>query len=339
MKFPTQHIQKLRSFGYTEREARFLNIVAIHSGYFTQTQLCPYVANRSGRATRSFTSRLLSRKHVRERKYQNNASVYHLAHRNIYQAIERENIRNRRSHTFDFVKTRLAMLDFVLAHLEFDYFEGEAEKVQYFEQHFEIRPQDMPGRTYRGANKVPDTIRYFVDKFPMFLDSTVAGEPLVTFTFIDSGFGNLDAFRTHLDAYATFLSRVPRFAFVFASPAQKLFDPAQKRFQNKTNPPTGKLSEQVARYFTLRANWEAKRYELLKDADIEFMNHARQCFTGETFESAFAEWKVGCLNERNLLAVLESPTRHKQEIRFSTYLLPRDYSSFGQNSVFLKKTA
>ena len=32
----------------------------------------------------------------------------------------------------------------------------------------------MPGRTYRGANKVPDTIRYFVDKFPLFLDSTVS---------------------------------------------------------------------------------------------------------------------------------------------------------------------
>ena len=339
MKFPTQHIQKLRTFGYTEREARFLYIVAIHSGYFTQTQLCPYVANKSGRATRSFTSRLLSRKHVRERKYQNNASVYHLAHRNIYQAIERENIRNRRSHTFEFVKTRLAMLDFLLAHLEFDYFEGEADKVQYFAQHFEVRPQEMPGRTYRGANRVPDTIRYFVDKFPMFLDSTVAGEPLVTFTFIDPGFGNLDTFRTHLDSYATFLSRVPRFAFVFASSAQKLFDAAEKLFRNKTNPPTGKLSEQVARYFTLRANWEAKRYELLKDTDIEFMNHARQCFAGGDFESAFAEWKAGRLKARDLVAVLESHKRHSQDIRFSTYLLPRDYSSFGQNSVFLKKTA
>ena len=339
MNFSNTHIANLRKLGYAEGEARFLYIVAIHSGYFTQTQLCPFLVSKSGRATRSFTSRLLSRKHVRERKYQNNASVYHLAHRRIYQAIERENLRNRRSHTFDFIKTRLAMLDFVLSHLEYDYFEGEAEKVQYFEQHFEIRPQDMPGRTYRGANKVPDTIRYFVDKFPMFLGSTVAGRPLVTFSFIDPGFGNLDAFRTHLDAYSSFLQRIPRLALVFASPAPKLFDAAHKLFQNKMDPPTGKLSEQVMRYFTLRANWEAKRYELLKDTDIEFMNHARQCFTGETFESAFAEWKAGHLGERELVAVLENRTRQKQEVRFSTCLLPRDYSSFGQNSTFLKKTA
>lgn len=333
------HIASLKKLGYTEREARFLYIVAIHSGYFTQTHLCPFLASKSGRATRSFTSRLLSRKHVRERKYQNNASVYHLAHRRIYQAIERENLRNRRSHTFEFMKTRLAILDFMLSRLEYDYFEGEAEKVQYFEQHFQIRPQEMPGRTYRGANKVPDTIRYFVDKFPMFLDSTVAAKPLVTFSFIDPGFGNLDAFRTHLDAYLSFLQRLPHFAFVFASPTPKLFDSAQKLFHNKMNPPTGKLSEQVTRYFTLRANWEARRYELLRDSDIEFMNHARQCFAGEAFESAFAEWKAGLISERHLVAVLETRTRENKEIRFSTFLLPRDYSSFGQNSTFLKKTA
>lgn len=339
MNFSSQLIANLRKLGYTDREARFLYIVSIHSGYFTQTQLCPFLASKSGRATRSFTSRLLSRKHVRERKYQNNAHVYHLAHKRIYQAIERENLRNRRSHTFEFVKTRLAMLDFVLSHLEYDYFEGEPEKIQYFEQHFQVRPQEMPGRTYRGANKVPDTIRYFVDKFPMFLDPTVAAKPLVTFSFIDPGFGNLDAFRTHLDAYSSFLQHIPRFAFVFASSTPKLFDAAHKLFQNKMNPPTGKLSEQLIRYFTLRANWEAKRYELLKDSDIEFMNHARQCFAGEAFNTAFAEWKAGHLGERELVGVLHNRARQKQEIRFTTYLLPRDYSSFGQNSTFLKKTA
>lgn len=339
MNFSHTHIANLRKLGYTDCEARFLYIVAIHSGYFTQTQLCPFLASKSGRATRSFTSRLLLREHVRDRKYQNNASVYHLAHRRIYQAIERENLRNRRNHTFEFMKTRLAILDFVLSHLEYDYFEGEAEKVQYFEQHFQIRPQDMPGRTYRGANKVPDTIRYFVDKFPMFLDSTVAEKPLVTFSFIDSGFGNLDAFRTHLEAYSSFFQRIPRFAFVFASPIPRLFSAAHKLFKNRTNPPTGKLSEQVIRYFTLRANWEAKRYELLKDSDIEFMNHAWQCFAGEVFESAFAEWKAGRISERDLVAVLETRTRHSQDIRFNTYHLTRDYSLLGQNAAFLRKTA
>jgi len=197
----------------------------------------------------------------------------------------------------------------------------------------------MPGRTYRGANKVPDTIRYFVDKFPLFLDSTLPGEPRVTLTFIDPGLRNLEAFKTHLDAYSSFLSRIPRFAFLFASPDARLFTPAERLFREATDPQPGKLSEQVARYFRLRADWEAKHYELLKDPDIEFMNHAKQCFPGEVFERAFADWKAGRLKQRDLIAVLENRPRRRQESEFKTCLLLRDYSSFGQNSHFSRKLA
>jgi len=339
MKFATEHIEALQRFGYTQQEACFLYIVAIHSGYFTQRQYCEFGPKKTGCIVHGFASKLVARGHAIEHRYQNNARVLHFTHKAMYCAIGKENIRNRRKHTFEFMKGRLAILDFVLRHIQHDYLEGEAEKIQYFEQRFQIRPRDMPGRTYRGANKVPDTTRHFVDKFPLFLDSTVASEPLVTLTFIDAGAGNLEAFKTHLSAYATFLSRIPRFAFIFASPQARLFKAAEKHFRETTNPRPGKLSQQVARYFELRASWEAKEYELLKDPDIEFMNHARQSFADEVFESAFKEWKAGRLAQKDLVAVLENRPRRTQQIEFRTFLLPHDYSSFGQNSQFVRKLA
>jgi hypothetical protein len=196
----------------------------------------------------------------------------------------------------------------------------------------------LPSRTYRGANKVPDTIRYFVDKFPLFLDSTLPGEPRVTLTFIDPGLRNLQAFQTHLDAYSSFLNRIPRFAFLFASLDARLCTPAERLFREATDPQPGRLSEQVARYFRLRADWEAKHYELLKDPDIEFMNHAKQCFPGQVFERAFADWKAGRLEQRDLIAVGENRPRRRQEIESKTCLLLRDYSSFGQELAFQPKT-
>jgi len=329
--FPEQ-IKVLRGFGYTESEARFLCIVATHSGYFTPKQFSDFSDNKSGRAIHSFTTRILSQKHAHERRYQNNARVYHLTHRRIYCALDMENIRNRRSHSFEFIKTRLAILDFVLSHLQHAYFEGEFDKVQYFQEQFEIRPQEMPGRTYAGANQVPDTIRYFVDKFPMFLDSATPGQPLVTLTYIDPGFGNLSAFRTHLQAYSIFLSRLPRFAFLFASPHTRLFPKAERLFAQHINPRPGELSAQVARYFRLRSAWDAKRYEALSNDDLEFLNHAKQCFSGELFESTYRKWHAGTVTENELVAQLEGRSRRRQETLFRTCLLPRDYSSFGQNS-------
>jgi hypothetical protein len=339
MRIPKEHIQKLQSFGYTEREARFLYIVAIHSGYFTQQQYTEFGPKRAGCITHGFTSKLIARGHAIEHKYQNNARVFHFTHKGMYSAIGKENLRNRRKHTFEFMKTRLAMLDFVLGHLQHDYFESEAEKVQYFEQRFGIRPQDMPGRTYRGANKVPDTIRYFVDKFPMFLESNPAGLCVPTFTFVDPGAQTPDTFKTHMSAYASFLARIPHFAFIFASPSAKLFAAAQKLFHATVNPPISKLLDQLTRYFRLRADWEAKRYELLKDSDIEFMNHARQCFAGQSFEQAYTHWKAARLTQRDALATLEKEPRLMQKIEFRTYLLPRNYSSFDQNSHFSEKVS
>jgi hypothetical protein len=204
---------------------------------------------------------------------------------------------------------------------------GAGGHLDAIEQRFQIRPQDMPGRIYRGANKVPDTIRYFVDKFP------------VTLTFIDPGLGNLKAFKTHLHAYSSFLNRIPRFAFLFASPDARLFTPAERLFREATDPQPGKLSEQVARYFGLRADWEARHYELLKDPDIEFMNHAKQCFPGKVFERAFADWRAGRLKQRDLIAVLENRPRRRPEIESKTCLLLRDYSSFGQHSHCSRKLA
>lgn len=332
MKILPEHIKALRGFGYTESEARFLCIVATHSGYFTPRHFAEFSGNKAGRATHTFTKRILARKHANERRYQNNARVYHLTHRRIYQALDMENIRNRRAHSFEFIKTRLAILDFILGHLDYDYFEGEFDKVQYFQEQFQIRPQEMPGRTYSGANQVPDTIRYFVDKFPLFLDSTTPAQPLVSLTYIDPGFGNLSAFRTHLRSYSIFLSRLPRFAFLFASPNVRLFPKAERLFAQEINPRPGELSAQVTRYFRLRSAWDAKRYEALSNDDLEFLNHARQCFSGELFESTYRKWQSGTLAESALVAQLDGRSVRKQEITFRTCLLPRDYSSFGQNS-------
>jgi len=332
MKIQNEHIQAIKQFGYTDREARFVYIVAIHSGYFTQSQVRQFTGNQSGRTVRAFIKRALTQGHLKESKHQNNARVYQLTYRPLYAAIGRENLRNRRAHSFDYIKMKLASLDFILGHSQFDYFEGEADKVQYFEDRFQIRPQDIPGKTYRGANRVPDTIRYFVDKFPMFLDGLRQGEPLPTLTYIDPGIGHLSDFKTHLEAYSGFLKRLPRFGFIYAGPSTIFCAKAEKLFKETIETQTGKLSSQLARYFTLRSAWDAKRFGSLNNSDLEFLKHARQCFVGEPFESAYKKWQSGMLTEKQLVAEIENRSPRKQEAQFRTCLLPRDYSSFGQNS-------
>jgi hypothetical protein len=332
MKIKSEAISILKRFGYTEREAGFLYLVANHSGYFTQRQFAKFGSMNSGGMVTAFTNKLVARGHASLHRYQNNAHVFHFHYKGMYSAIDREDLRNRRAHAFESMKSRLAILDFVVQHLDHHYLENEAEKVQYFEERFQIRRKDMPGRTYRGTQQDPDTIWHFVDKFPHFLDATQNEDPRITLTFIDPGTGNFNAFKTHLETYSLFLRPIPRFTFLFANPDVRTFTTAEKIFRDVMDTSSTKLSVQVSRYFKLRTDWEAKRYGLFNNPDLVYLKLAKKRFSDETYERTFAEWKAGCLTETNLNAVIQDQFQASQDVEFKTYELPRDYSSFGQNS-------
>jgi hypothetical protein len=54
MKFLPFHTEALRYFGYTEEEARFLYLVATHSGYFTCQQFLQFIKMKPGKRSVAF---------------------------------------------------------------------------------------------------------------------------------------------------------------------------------------------------------------------------------------------------------------------------------------------
>jgi hypothetical protein len=55
---------------------------------------------------------LVRNRHASAEMLRKNARVYHIFSRKIYAPIGKENIRNRRDHEFEFIKTRLFALDY-----------------------------------------------------------------------------------------------------------------------------------------------------------------------------------------------------------------------------------
>src|SRR5215467_12756278 len=123
MTVPESSIETLRSLGYTEDEARFLYIVATHSSYFATRQYLQFAGAKSGEKSMALTQKLLGKGHARANVLLRNGRVYHVNSRLIYGAIGRGNLRNRRDHSVEYLRRKLAILDFVLAHLDYRYFE------------------------------------------------------------------------------------------------------------------------------------------------------------------------------------------------------------------------
>ena len=87
MHFPETSIENLRGFGYTEDEARFLYLVATHSGYFSTRQYLAFTGAKSGDKSVAFTQKVLGKGHATARLLLRNGRVYHLFSRLVYRAI------------------------------------------------------------------------------------------------------------------------------------------------------------------------------------------------------------------------------------------------------------
>ena len=121
MKILPIHTEAIRYFGYTDEEAQFLYLVATHSGYFTCQQFLRFIKTKPGKRSVAFARKVLEKKHASAREYLRNGRVFHLFSRNVYEAIGRENVRFRRVHSTEYIRTRLIAFDFILRNRGFTY--------------------------------------------------------------------------------------------------------------------------------------------------------------------------------------------------------------------------
>ena len=279
--------------GYTKRESEFLFLIATHSGYFTSRQFRLFAQTESGSVSHAFLRKLLDRKHASYHAYRSGGRVYHLFARKVYQAIERENLRTRKKHELDYVKTRLVALDFVLGHLQHRYLETEAEKVIFFERECRLSREILPVKQYRARRSAEVTPRYFVDRFPMFVDRR-SSPPMTTFTYVDAGAVTLEAFGTHLRAYLGLFQALPKLQFIYLAPTARLFQAAESEFYHALcGVRDHRKSVSVLDYFRLRKAWDAK--ERVASADVVLLKEAQARYAGSQFDELYETWRQGTI--------------------------------------------
>ncbi len=294
------HIDSLQSFGYTPQEAHFLYLVATHSGYFLARQFLGFTGAHWGKRTTLFWNKLQSTKHARTERFPKHGVVYHVFARKLYRHLSRENLRNRREHELEYVQRRIAMLDFVLGHLDLEYLETEPEKCTYFERTLGIPSHHFPCKTYHGQPSSQPTVRYFVDRFPMYVDRTPSS-PVVTLSYIQPAEANLTEFVRHLQVYLPLFRQLSEFQFVYLARSDSHFGRAREIFDSLVTIPLGSNPvDDLLRYFAVRRAWDNREYGSLSEADLIFRNLAKERFAAPRFEHLYRGWKTSRVSERQV---------------------------------------
>lgn len=318
MKTPAESITVLRHFGYQEREAKFLYLVATYSGIFVRRQYQALGAAKE--SARSLALKAILNKDVKEHlPEQGRTRVYELRGMSIYGALGKEKLSSCKGPGgfLNKAAVRLLTLDFVLAHPDGRYLEEETEQVSYFVQNRRISKETLPVRVILPRTGV-ETHRYFPEKFPMFL-STGSDGPLVNFTFIEDETLSLAAFSVFVKRYRPLFSALGgNFRLIFVSSSTRSFHSARRVFIKRLSAiANGGESRRLAKLFWLRKMAEEKRFAELTRQDLIDWQRGLKRYGGPRRESQYQDWKqTGRLGEPEpQAAVLPDPGHY-----FETFL-------------------
>lgn len=160
------------SFGFTNRQARFLVTVMLHSGVFVGRQYCIFAHITHGQKVHDFVEKLLTKRLATATTVgaQQRARVFHVHYKPLYAAIGEPDNRHRKPPPIARAIERLMILDGVLADQALTWLGAEREKQRYFLERLgtKLEMHEYPRLVFGTSPNT--TVRYFPDKLPIGVD-------------------------------------------------------------------------------------------------------------------------------------------------------------------------
>ena len=210
-----ERVHAIEAFGFTTRQASFIVTVLLHSGYCVRRQYAEFIGAGYGHNVRDFLDRLVTRQLARRFTYrEDRGHIYHLFARPLYAAVQQEDNRNRRHASPALVARKLMLLDFVLSQPTHDWYVTEPEKVTLFTDQLHVPRESLPQRSYEPLGHGDPTVRYCVQKLPVFLAGTPRRVHFVCLV-TDPAAREIDIF---IRDHAALVSELPSFTLVVVRP-------------------------------------------------------------------------------------------------------------------------
>jgi hypothetical protein len=159
----------IASFGFTERQAKFLVNVLLHSGVFVERQYCGFAGIVHGQKSTDFIKTLVERRFatpIATGKL-HRGRMLHVHYKPLWAAIGEPDNRFRKAAAPGRMIERVMLLDAVLENRNSTWLGPAIDKRRHFMRHLEGRLEirEFPHLTFGDGPK--KTVRYFPDKLPI----------------------------------------------------------------------------------------------------------------------------------------------------------------------------
>ena len=277
-------VQTVEKKGFTERQARFLVLVARHSGVCVMRQYAAFAGIVFGQKTRKFFAKLESLGWVSTYDCAHNrARIYHLRHRDLYAAISEPESRLRRPPAVPRALERLMVLDTILEHPNIVWLTTPDEKVEHVTTLTRIPLENLP-HLVTGQGEARQ-VRYFPDRLPIGIHPE--GRVVLVYLLVDPW---RDEFRSFLQRHAALLAGLPAWTVRIGLPAHlaDLAERMQKEARAQIAAPLRDvIRDELCWYFErLREG----RSDHQGAADAGRFHRAQRAFQGPRYPLLYRAW-------------------------------------------------
>jgi len=311
-------ISSLEAIGYLEREASFLYLVAVHSGYFLRRQYNRFAGRDRGTVLDRLLQKAERHHHIQVIECGRGWHIYHLKSKTLYAALERPHSQNRRIKGDAHIKSRLMVLDFVLAHLSTNMLVEEVNKVDFFTTQCGVRSELLP-RSHAGR------LMYFSDGFPILLSN--AGVP--HFAFFDEGQATTARFERYLKQYQPLFAALGEFELIFVADTQSNSARAKATFDRflpadrlrGVTPMTPLGVDHFLEFLAVRQQSEIGGRGVLS-SNLKTLREGESLYTSLEHQALYSAWKAG---STTVAKVRQRFLQTSMRVTFSTVVLPYRY--------------
>lgn len=176
-------LHAVAAFGFTDRQARFLLEVLLHSGVFLERQYCQFAGIAHGQKTTNFIKDLVDRRlatPITPGKL-HRGRMFHLHYKPLWAAIDEADSRFRKRAAPGRMIERVMLLDAVLDDRSLKWIGPASDKRRFFVRAVGDKLSNLEFPRARFGGDVTGTDRYFPDKLPIGVHLEFGDQPVFVY--------------------------------------------------------------------------------------------------------------------------------------------------------------
>lgn len=303
----------------------------VNAGFFLRRQYCEFLNRKLGSLPQQLAEKGAELGHIEVLDYGQRRHVYHLKSRAIYVILGNQPSDHHRPKGDAEIKTRLMVLDYLLACRKQRLLTLDQEKLEFFLDALQVPKNILPSAFSMAPDRTtPLTARYFVERFPILVDAGSTGErPIVHFSYFDYGALSIKRFARFLDKYKPLLEKLGTFGITYIATSSRNLATAQRKF-NRAFPRTSRLLpfgfDHITGFLEAQVRWD-RNDPTFSHQDLSVLKEGEKVYTLPEHTQLREAWLKGRRQFDDHLARLGE--KQLTQGTFTSLILQRTYPIFG----------